>query len=299
MDIILKNKKLVTAVLTLLATLLLLCGWITVKGEMRSYMKETMRETVDEVDEIIDEFDDWAWILGDDVKKGDLRSMRNMLKTLNDAAISPSELGALAVGMGTVNKLGGLLGMGSILPSGSAGGLWVAVIVFWVTLLCGLVTAYLRYAGKAGKAALVFTGLMLVMFIATLVINGQLSDGYIEFGLTAWPFLAIIFTGCALALERMPESKLAAVGDAVATAVPAAAAAGGWTCPGCGKTHPNSVAFCTGCGAKRPETITCPSCGAVLPAGTAFCTSCGAKQGAAPAETTETVEATETTETAE
>ena len=60
-------------------------------------------------------------------------------------------------------------------------------------------------------------------------------------------------------------------------AAPAAPAADGWTCPGCGKTAFGK--FCTECGAKKPvDGWTCPSCGAVNKG--KFCAECGAKKPA-------------------
>ena len=50
-----------------------------------------------------------------------------------------------------------------------------------------------------------------------------------------------------------------------------------WACPDCGAS--NTTAFCTKCGAKRPEEIVCPNCGAKYPldSGVAFCGDCGTK----------------------
>ena len=60
-------------------------------------------------------------------------------------------------------------------------------------------------------------------------------------------------------------------------AAPAAPAADGWTCPGCGKQAFGK--FCTECGTKKPEDgWTCPSCGKVNKG--KFCSECGAKKPA-------------------
>jgi len=71
-------------------------------------------------------------------------------------------------------------------------------------------------------------------------------------------------------------------------------AAGGLTCPSCGKANAPGTKFCQECGAKlnietapkqTPAEGSCPSCGKVNPPGTKFCRECGAKlpEAAAPA----------------
>lgn len=63
-----------------------------------------------------------------------------------------------------------------------------------------------------------------------------------------------------------------------------APAAGGWTCPECGKTG-NTGKFCADCGAKKPgaetaaaaDSWTCPECGKTGNTGN-FCDDCGAKK---------------------
>ncbi len=49
-----------------------------------------------------------------------------------------------------------------------------------------------------------------------------------------------------------------------------------WTCSECGKE--STGAFCSWCGAKKPDPIICPECGAEYPAGSnfLFCNKCGA-----------------------
>jgi membrane protease subunit (stomatin/prohibitin family) len=63
-----------------------------------------------------------------------------------------------------------------------------------------------------------------------------------------------------------------------AQAAPAAAPAGGWTCPKCGTV--NTGNFCGNCGEKKPADgkWICPKCGAEN-AGN-FCSTCGEKKPA-------------------
>ena len=67
-----------------------------------------------------------------------------------------------------------------------------------------------------------------------------------------------------------------------------APAASSWLCPGCGAEAPVDDAFCTRCGAARPEEPTvalpaaggqCAACGATLAADMRFCPQCGARRG--------------------
>lgn len=57
-------------------------------------------------------------------------------------------------------------------------------------------------------------------------------------------------------------------------------AEGGWTC-GCGATNGANMAFCPNCGSKKPEAAAksafCPNCGAKLADGAKFCVECGTK----------------------
>ena len=52
---------------------------------------------------------------------------------------------------------------------------------------------------------------------------------------------------------------------------------GGWTCPGCGKVQGGSQAFCSECGARKPEPPRCPGCGKLVKSGSAFCSNCGTR----------------------
>ncbi len=66
---------------------------------------------------------------------------------------------------------------------------------------------------------------------------------------------------------------------------PAAAPAGGWTCPTCGSS--NSGNFCPTCGGKKPEPAggwTCPTCGSSNNGN--FCPNCGTKKPEAAAKWT-------------
>ncbi len=57
-------------------------------------------------------------------------------------------------------------------------------------------------------------------------------------------------------------------------------AEGGWTCS-CGATNGANMAFCPNCGSKKPEAAAksafCPNCGAKLADGAKFCVECGTK----------------------
>lgn len=59
-------------------------------------------------------------------------------------------------------------------------------------------------------------------------------------------------------------------------------AEGGWTCS-CGATNGANMAFCPNCGSKKPEAAAksafCPNCGAKLADGAKFCVECGTKLG--------------------
>lgn len=58
-------------------------------------------------------------------------------------------------------------------------------------------------------------------------------------------------------------------------------AAGGWTCT-CGNVNGDNMAFCPGCGSKKPAPAApalafCPNCGTKLMEGAKFCMGCGTK----------------------
>ena len=58
-------------------------------------------------------------------------------------------------------------------------------------------------------------------------------------------------------------------------------AEGGWTCS-CGATNGANMAFCPNCGSKKPaeaaaKSAFCPNCGAKLAGGAKFCVECGTK----------------------
>ena len=58
-------------------------------------------------------------------------------------------------------------------------------------------------------------------------------------------------------------------------------AEGGWTCS-CGATNGANMAFCPNCGSKKPaeaaaKSAFCPNCGAKLADGAKFCVECGTK----------------------
>lgn len=59
-------------------------------------------------------------------------------------------------------------------------------------------------------------------------------------------------------------------------------AEGSWTCS-CGATNGANMAFCPNCGSKKPEAAAksafCPNCGAKLADGAKFCVECGTKLG--------------------
>ena len=60
-------------------------------------------------------------------------------------------------------------------------------------------------------------------------------------------------------------------------------AEGGWTCS-CGATNGANMAFCPNCGSKKPaeaaaKSAFCPNCGAKLADGANFCVECGTKLG--------------------
>ncbi len=94
---------------------------------------------------------------------------------------------------------------------------------------------------------------------------------------------AVGFMGMNMAAQSggMNAANLYAMGAqqqaAAPAAQPAAPAADGWTCPGCGKRAFGK--FCTECGTKKPEDgWTCPGCGKVNKG--KFCSECGAKKPA-------------------
>ena len=92
---------------------------------------------------------------------------------------------------------------------------------------------------------------------------------------------AVGFMGMNVAAQAggMNAANLYAMGaqQPAQAAAPAAPAAEGWTCPGCGKQAFGK--FCTECGTKKPaDGWTCPSCGKVNKG--KFCSECGAKKPA-------------------
>ena len=91
---------------------------------------------------------------------------------------------------------------------------------------------------------------------------------------------AVGFMGMNMAAQSggMNAANLYAMGAQQQPAAPAAPAADGWTCPGCGKQALGK--FCTECGTKKPaaDGWTCPSCGKVNKG--KFCSECGAKKPA-------------------
>lgn len=187
-------------------------------------------------------------------------------------------------------------GMGNLGLTGAAIFAYIFFIAMMLTIVLSLVMSLLNrksyglYQLAATVVEFIFT------IILVIICNSQ--SGYSVFAMTAWPFLALVFSAGAFWLLRSYDKDLEAGGAAGSADIRSsiddgiskfAAAAGRginaakgafgkpWTCPQCGTACASGADFCPQCGAKHPEPRRCPSCGAPVPDGAAFCQKCGAK----------------------
>lgn len=280
-----KTKRLVSAALIVLSILTLLLGWIGVKGDYRSYVKEGVKSGMESIDEYLEDYDSYSWLLGDGIKKGDLKSARRLLGMLKDGALSPLELAGIAPSFSrAVNMLSDVMGVPESMKS-AAVWLWIYAVFFWAVVVVGVLTLVAHLKGENPAIGVVYAVGILVLFFLFLAFNGKLKDlsyGESVMGLTAWPFVALLAGAAALFTDRASKAVVQPAAAAVETAP-----ADGWVCPSCGGSMGAQAAFCTKCGTARPQKAFCGSCGAELRPGAAFCTKCGARQNAeAPAAPT-------------
>jgi hypothetical protein len=159
-----------------------------------------------------------------------------------------------------------------------------------------------RYFGVAPVAGLVATLAIFISFNSAF--NEGLGYGFaIEYRLTAWPFLALIFLLGSVALwawygmdapfNAGPVSlqdlrvkniarSVAAQGKSVGASVKSFMGSidfpmgrTDWRCPGCGAEVDKKNNFCQKCGTPRPEPKKCSYCGGLLEEDAAFCGRCG------------------------
>lgn len=280
-----KTKRMVSAALIVLSILTLLLGWIGVKGDYRSYVKEGVKSGMKSIDEYLEDYDSYSWLLGDGIKKGDLKSARRLLGMLKDGALSPLELAGIAPSFSrAVNMLSDVMGVPESMKS-AAVWLWIYAVFFWAVVVVGVLTLVAHLKGENPAIGVVYAVGILVLFFLFLAFNGKLKDlsyGESVMGLTAWPFVALLVGAAALFTDRASKAVVQPAAAAVETAP-----ADGWVCPSCGGSMGAQAAFCTKCGTARPQKAFCGSCGAELRPGAAFCTKCGARQNAeAPAAPT-------------
>lgn len=303
------GKRLLSAVLAGLSILLLLFGWIAVKGDYKSYFKESISASVEQFDDILDNYDEYSgyvtMLFGDSVKKGDLRSLRGFLKKVRDGAVSPLEAATMAPTISKAYRM--MQGLGMVDASASSGAfwMWVYALIFWLTLAAGVLTVLCHLKGANDLVGKVYAGGLVLIFLVFVLLRSGFEDLGGAMGLTFWPFLCLALGVAAIFGEKLAAKLPAAAGTGftpvsgapVAGNAPAAATSDGWVCAQCGAAQKAAAAFCTSCGAPKPQPVVCASCGATLKPGTAFCTSCGAKVEAAGTTATVPLTADETADT--
>ncbi len=270
-----KKPRIVSAVLVALSVLLLLFGWVGVKGEYGDELKDTMKEAVTELNDEIKNYDEsyYSYV---GIEKKDLKKLRSFIGVLKDGALSPVEISSVAPsisGLSDVLDAMGGMGMGVDDLQDSITVLWIVAVFTWITMALGVITALVHFVGNRRGVGVLY-GICFVLLVLLYIGVGIVMDEetYGAMGITLWPFVALVLLVLSAFTDRTAKAKAPVGAAPVAPAVP------GWTCPGCGNTVAATAAFCTKCGTAKPQATYCVACGAELRPGAAFCTKCGAKQ---------------------
>jgi len=305
------TKKLISVVLLVLVLITTLFGWTGMKKEYRKEMTEMFKEEgglEEAAEDLARAFD---LDLSSGAKKVTKKAMA-MAKTLKDGRLSVYEVSKILGSVKYIAKQAYKVAKeaddifgGSALKEMKKTVNGVGFIAFIYNLLliifvvAIILAIYKKVIGKKGFSVVVvvFNAILLIIF---LILTGAFNAGMGKvFAISAWPFLSLIFALVSAIIGRgnaepavegageapaAPSIKMpnleGALGSAkeglgklkntVAEKIPSSS---GWTCPSCGNKCDG--AFCTKCGAKKPEEKFCPSCGEKVSG--AFCTKCGTK----------------------
>ncbi len=330
------NNKIVSTIiqwlcvtLVIISVVTLFTGGLTVADkDIRKSMKKEMKSALKQLDAAEDELKDAQEELDDFGIEINAKKLFNQVKSFvevfQDATLSPFEVAksgpriiSLINELEENSKLSRLIGfidndVMDVLED-STGGLIFGVILFYLTVLAGIITVILHALNKR-PAGISFTVLMLAWLITIGVAVSKMNNyGYDELYLddkiltvTASPVWGFILALLAMLLWVFKDLIAKLIGGvAPVTAAYSSSAPAANVCPSCGKVLREGAIFCTGCGAKfTPPTPAnapvaptpaapapapapapaaddgmkvCHSCGARIPADSDFCTQCGTK----------------------
>ncbi len=310
--------KWLCVLLVVLSILLISLGGITIADkDSRRTVKKGMKEVLNEIDfsskeikEFQEQLDNW----GIDINaKKILKQVQKLAKTISDATVSTLELAingpdviSFAEEAEDYARIGSLVGVipKSVIESieDTRAGIWFGVILFYLTMVTGIVTIILHIANKK-QPGVVFAILQLVWLIALGAISHNLNvmaedELYLDDELvtiSAGPVWAFILALLACLLWMFKDSILGAIGWMTGVSYASSAAVvSGNVCPNCGKVLGPNAMFCTGCGSKFTPPVPvkapvsaaptadndnrfCPNCGAAVTSDSDFCTQCGTK----------------------
>ncbi|MBQ1675466.1 MAG: zinc ribbon domain-containing protein [Oscillospiraceae bacterium] len=222
----------------------------------------------------------------------------NTYKAMEDGLISPNELGSMTVVMSRLyrmeldyfKKIGGSYGtynaqLAKVQTIKSS--LTTAAVLLWIGMILLFASFLLACRGlwKGDKrTAVPYAAVWLLLCIYVLIVVGQLNtpemaqmwpttlngsvSGEVKFRFMVWPIFGLLLAVGFCVVSHTSHKVLPA-------AVPVKAV--GWRCPACGAMCDDDAAFCSSCGARKPEPRRCPGCGQIVEEDSVFCANCGTR----------------------
>lgn len=258
----------------LLVSLILLVstGWIGVRSDYRDAFKSSVRE----VTEQIDEYSGYAGLLlGSDFDTEDLKAVQGFIEKLEDGSLSPLEAGLMAPRLAkALQWFGSWVDDAEDLQKAQFW-IWVYTVIFWLTVAAGVLTIVFSLVKRQSPIGVCYVGGLVILLIAFIVIWLEVDTDILT--LTFWPFAAILFGVGAFVVHKRSAGR--------AVLQTGVAAEERWVCPVCESLENASSAFCSQCGAPKPEKASgteeaafCYNCGTKLEKGVLFCPNCGTKR---------------------
>lgn len=303
--------KWLCTLLVAVSVLLICTGGLTVadkdsRRSLKKEMKETLREMdVDNKDikKLQEQLDNWNIDIN---AKKIIKQLQNIAKTFSDAKISTFELAvngpsllSFTDEMEDYARLGSMFGVipNSVMDTidDARTVIWFGIILFYVTVVVGIVTVILHIANKKSPGVL-YTVISLIWMISLAVASHKINvmgedELYLDEDLVAitsgvvWAFI-LAALACMLWIFR--DTILGMIGKFTGVSyVTSAVSVSDNVCPNCGKVLGPNAVFCTGCGTRftppepaaddEDKSLFCPNCGAAVTSDSDFCTKCGTK----------------------